>query len=139
MGFGLVGKALSLNLPNPHISLSIQAPFLPPEEDKLPKEKPVDLSYPFDKVWDAALLVFQQARWNVTKANKGTGGLEVKVIMDLLTWTETFYLNLARIDDNATRVVMGRIGLSQPLDWGIAGQYIDSFLSKLESTLRSPK
>jgi len=34
-----------------------------------------------------------------------------------VAWTETFYVNLARIDDNSTRVVMGRIGLSQPFDW----------------------
>jgi len=43
----------------------------------------------------------------------------VKVVMDLLTWTETFYLNVTRIDENNTRVLMGRIGLSQPLDWGL--------------------
>ncbi len=42
--------------------------------------------------------------------------------MDPLTWTETFYANIVRIDENATRVHMGRIGVSQPLDWGLAGQ-----------------
>jgi hypothetical protein len=60
-----------------------------------------------------------------SKANKGTGSLELKIVMDSLTWTETFYVNLARINDNATRVLMGRIGLSQPVDWGIARQFID--------------
>jgi hypothetical protein len=44
---------------------------------------------------------------------------------------------MARIDDNATRVVIGRIGLSQPFDWGIARQYIDSFLNRLESSLKT--
>ncbi len=109
--------------------------FIPPQGDKLPKEEVVDLSYPFDKVWDAALLVLQQARWSVTRTDKEAGGLEVKVVMDSLTWTETFYLNLTRVNDDATRVVMGRVGLAQPLDWGISGQYIDSFLSKLASAL----
>ncbi|OLE70135.1 hypothetical protein AUF78_07895 [archaeon 13_1_20CM_2_51_12] len=56
--------------------------------------------------------------------------------MDLLTWTETFYLNVTRIDENNTRVLMGRIGLSQPLDWGLATQYIDSFFNRLEIILR---
>jgi len=60
----------------------------------------------------------------------------VKVVMDLLTWTETFYLNVTRIDENNTRVLMGRIGLSQPLDWGLATQYIDSFFNRLEIILR---
>ncbi len=99
----------------------------------------MNLSYPFDKVWDTTLLVLQRAGWNVTKVNKGSGGIEVKVVMDSLTWAETFYLNLGRIDHNATQVVIGRVGLSQPFDWGIAGQYIDSFLSSLESTLASSK
>jgi len=31
---------------------------------------------------------------------------------------------------------MGRIGLSQPLDWGLSGQYIDSFFNRLESALQ---
>lgn len=60
----------------------------------------------------------------------------MKVVMDLLTWTETFYLNVTRIDENNTRVLMGRIGLSQPLDWGLATQYIDSFFNRLEIILR---
>ncbi len=100
-------------------------------------DKTVDLPYAFEKVWDASLLVIGHARWNLTKADKGTGGLEVKIVMDSITWTETFYVNLTRIDDNATRVLMGRIGLSQPFDWGIARQYIDSFIGRLESTLKT--
>ena len=36
--------------------------------------------------------------------------------------------------DNSTRVIMGTIGLPQPFDWGVARQYVESFLSKLEST-----
>ena len=74
--------------------------------------------------------------WSLVRADKGTGGLEVKIVMDLLTWTETFYVNVTRIDENTTRVLMGRIGLSQPLDWGLAGQYIDSFFNRLESALQ---
>jgi len=57
--------------------------------------------------------------------------------MDMLTWTETLFLNLTRNNDNSTRVIMGRIGLAQPFDWGIARQYVESFLSKLESTLKN--
>ena len=99
-------------------------------------DKTVNLPYGFERVWDASLLVVQQARWNLTKTDKGTGGLEVKVIMDLLTWTEAFYVNLVRIDDNATRVLIGRIGLSQPVDWGLARQHINSFLTSLENMLK---
>jgi len=39
--------------------------------------------------------VVQNARWNATKADKTTGSIELKIIMDSLTWTETFYVNLA--------------------------------------------
>jgi len=105
--------------------------------EKLPLDKTVDLPYSFAKVWDASIQVVQNARWNTTKADKTTGSLEMKIVMDSLTWTETFYVNMARIDDNATRVLIGRIGLSQPFDWGIARQYIESFLNRLESTLKS--
>jgi hypothetical protein len=97
----------------------------------------LDLSYSFDKVWDATISVLQQAKWNVTKANKATGGIEVHVVMDMLTWTETFFVNLTRNNDDSTRVVMGRIGVAQPLDWSIARQYVGSFLNKLESTLKT--
>ena len=102
----------------------------------MPLDKTIDLAYAFEKVWDASLLVVQRAKWNATKADKRTGSLELKIVMDSLTWTETFYVNMARIDDNATRVLIGRIGLSQPFDWGVARQYIDSFLNRLEGTLK---
>ncbi len=102
----------------------------------MPLDKTVDLPYAFEKVWDTSIQVVQHARWNATKADKTTGSIELKIVMDSITWTETFYVNLARIDDNATRVLMGRIGLSQPFDWGVARQYIDSFFNKLGSTLR---
>ena len=102
----------------------------------MPLDKTIDLPYAFEKVWDASLLVVQNAKWNATKSDKSTGSLELKIVMDSLTWTETFYVNMARIDDDATRVLIGRIGLSQPFDWGIARQYIDSFLNKLESALK---
>jgi uncharacterized lipoprotein len=105
--------------------------------ESLPLEKSVTLSHSFDEVWDAAVLVLQEAGWKVTQSDSATGGLEVKVIMDSLTWTETFYVNLSRINHDHTRVLIGRIGLSQPLDWGIARQYIDSFLVKLEASMKS--
>ncbi len=104
--------------------------------EKAPLDTSVDLPYSFEKVWDASIQVVQHARWNTTKADKTTGSIELKIVMNSITWTETFYVNLARIDDNATRVLMGRIGLSQPFDWGIARQYTDSFFNKLESTLK---
>ena len=59
------------------------------------------------------------------------------VIMDMITWTETFFVNVTRNNDNSTRVIMGRIGLAQPVDWGISRQYVESFLRKLEDTLKS--
>jgi len=90
-----------------------------------------------DRVWGATIWVLQEAKWNVTKADEATEGIEVHVVMDMLTWTETFFLNLTRNNDSSTRLIMGRIGLAQPLDWGIARQYVESFLSKLESTLKN--
>ncbi|TMI50436.1 hypothetical protein E6H22_01380 [Candidatus Bathyarchaeota archaeon] len=62
---------------------------------------------------------------------------QIHVTMDMITWTETFYLNLIKTGDNSTRVVLGRIGLAQPADWGIAKQHIEQFLLKLESTLQN--
>ena len=100
------------------------------------KDQARDVPHPFEKVWDTTFRILRQPGWNLVRADKGTGGLEVKIVMDLLTWTETFYLNVTRIDENTTRVLMGRIGLSQPLDWGLAGQYIDSFFNRLESALQ---
>jgi hypothetical protein len=102
----------------------------------LAKDQARDVPHPFEKVWDEAFRILSQPGWNLVRADKGTGGLEVKIVMDLLTWTETFYVNVTRIDENNTRVLMGRIGLSQPLDWGLAGQYIDSFFNRLESALQ---
>ncbi len=97
----------------------------------------LDLPYSFDKVWYAALSVLEQAKWNVTRADKATGGIEVHVVMDMITWTETFFVNLTRNNDNSTRVIMGRIGLAQPVDWGISRQYIESFLNRLDTALKS--
>jgi len=104
---------------------------------KSPTNEGLDLPYSFDRVWDAAISVLQQARWNVTRANKATGGIEVHVVMDMITWTETLFVNLTRNNDDSTRVIMGRIGLAQPVDWGISRQYIESFLNKLETALKS--
>jgi len=73
----------------------------------------------------------------VTKVDKATGGIEVHVVMDMITWTETFFVNLTRNNDDSTRVIMGRIGLAQPVDWEISRQYIESFLNKLETVLNS--
>jgi len=95
-----------------------------------------NVPYPFEKVWDATLEILRQPDWDLVRADKGMGGLEVRIVMDLLTWTETFYVNVARIDENNNRVLMGEIGLSQPLDWGLASQYIDSFFNRLEIILR---
>ncbi len=100
------------------------------------KDQARDVPHPFEKVWDTTFRILRQPGWNLVRADKGTGGLEVKIVMDLLTWTETFYVNVTRIDENTTRVLMCRIGLSQPLDWGLAGQYIDSFFNRLESALQ---
>ena len=97
----------------------------------------LDLPYSFDRVWDTAISVLQQAKWNVTRADKATGGIEVHVVMDMITWTETFFVNLTRNHDDSTGVIMGRIGLAQPVDWGISRQYIESFLNKLETAVRS--
>jgi hypothetical protein len=81
--------------------------------------------------------VLQQAKWSVTKADRETGGIEAHVVMDMLTWTETFFLNLTRIGDNSTRFIMGRVGLAQPLDWELARQYIESFLNRPSTTLKN--
>jgi hypothetical protein len=97
----------------------------------------LDLPYSFDRVWDTAISVLQQAKWKVTRADKATGGIEVHVVMDMITWTETFFVNLTRNKDNSTRVTMGRIGVAQPVDWGIAHQYVESFFNSLEIALKS--
>lgn len=97
----------------------------------------MDLPYPFDTVWDVAISVLQQARWDIDKADKTKGGIEVHVVMDMITWTETFFVNLTRNNDNSTRVIMGRIGVAQPVDWGLCRQYVESFLNNLETTLKS--
>ncbi|TMI51332.1 hypothetical protein E6H18_01625 [Candidatus Bathyarchaeota archaeon] len=97
----------------------------------------MDLPYAFDRVWDAAISVLQEAKWNVTKADKAKGGIEVHVVMDMITWTETLFVNVTRNNDNSTRVIMGRVGLAQPVDWGISRQYVESFLNKLETVLKS--
>ena len=73
----------------------------------------------------------------MTKVDKATGGIEVHVVMDMITWTETFFVNLTRNNDDSTRVIMGRIGLAQPVDWGISRQYVELFLNKLETALKS--
>jgi len=99
----------------------------------------LDLPYSFDKVWDATISVLQQAKWNVSKADKATGGIEVHVVMDMITWTQTLFVNLTRNNDNSTLVIMGRIGMAQPVDWGIARQYVESFLNRLESALQSAR
>jgi hypothetical protein len=57
--------------------------------------------------------------------------------MDMITWTETFFVNLTRNNDNSTRVIMERIGVAQPVDWGLSRQYVESFLNKLETTLKN--
>ena len=97
----------------------------------------LDLPYPIEKVWDTALSVLDHAGWEITHQNKASYGMEIHVTMDMITWTETFYLNLIKTGDNSTRVVLGRIGLAQPADWGIAKQHIEQFLLKLESTLQN--
>ena len=97
----------------------------------------MDLPYAFDRVWDAAISVLQEAKWNVTKADKAKGGIEVHVVMDMITWTETLFVNVTRNNDNSTRVIMGRVGLAQAVDWGISRQYVESFLNKLETVLKS--
>ena len=100
-------------------------------------EEGLDLSCTFDRVWDTALTILKDAGWNITRADRATGGIEIHVAMDLMTWTETFYVNLIKTGNSSTRVVMGRIGLGQPLDWGIARQFIEQFLLKLQSSLQN--
>jgi hypothetical protein len=102
-------------------------------------EEGLDLPYSYDKVWEAALSIVKDARWDVIREDKASGQIEMHVVMDLITWTETFWLNFSKNIDGTTRVVMGRAGLAQPLDWGIARQHIEQFLVKLESNLSNPQ
>jgi hypothetical protein len=55
-----------------------------------------NVPYPFEKVWDAALDILRQPNWDLVRADKVTGGLEVRIVMDLLTCTETFYMNMGQ-------------------------------------------
>ena len=82
-------------------------------------------------------MIIKQAEWKMIRSDRSSGGIEIHTSMDLITWTETFYIDLIRKGDDSTRVIMGRIGLGQPLDWGIARQFVEQFLTKLDSTLKN--
>ncbi len=104
----------------------------------MPREKTVDVPYSFDKVWGAACLVLQRARWSITRADVASGRLEVRVPpLALVKWEEPFYIDVTKIDGGSTRVSVTTMPTYQLFDWGITGQYIDSFLSSLEKTLES--
>ena len=106
----------------------------------LPGEKTADMPYSFDKVWGAACLVLQRARWSIVRADRALGHLEVKVPpVALVKWKEPFYVDLTRVDGGLTRVSVTTMPTYQLFDWGITGQYIDSFLSSLEKTLESSR
>lgn len=98
-------------------------------------EEGLDFPYAYDRVWDTALSIIKVVGWNVVHENKESGQIEMHVAMDLITWSEIFYLNFTKTDETVTRVVMGRAGLAQPLDRGIARQHIEQFLLKLASSV----
>jgi len=54
----------------------------------LPATEVLDVPYSFDRVWDAAMSVLQRAKWNVTKADKETGGIEVHVLCSFVNVSE---------------------------------------------------
>ena len=89
----------------------------------------LDLPYPIEKVWDTALSVLDHAGWEITHQNKASYGMEIHVTMDMITWTETFYLNLIKTGGNSTRVVLGRIAWLSPLTGGFLVSTSSSFYS----------
>ena len=105
----------------------------------MPEEKSVILRYPFDNVWDAAHLVIQRAGWNTAKASRARGHFEVKIPVKIgmppLPMTETFSIDMTRIDDNSTKVRAWGMPNYPVFDWGSSWQYVDSFLLELEKLL----
>ncbi len=102
----------------------------------MPREKTVDVPYSFDKVWGAACLVLQRARWSIIKADMASGHIEVKVPpVALVKWEDPFYVEISRVGGELTRVSVTTMPTYQLFDWGITGQYIESFLAELERRL----
>jgi len=90
-------------------------------------------------VWDAAHLVIQQAGWNVARTNRALGHFEVKIPVKIgtppLPMTETFSIDVIRVDNDSTKVRAWGMPNYPVLDWGSTWQYVDSFLLELEKVL----
>jgi hypothetical protein len=109
----------------------------------LHEEQTVELLFGFDKVWNAARTVFEQARWGIKKADKATGHYEVVVNTTLGEFgmsfpsVEKFRVDMTRIDENSTRV-HAAIRFDQ-WHWGTTAWYVNTFFAELEKQLDSER
>ena len=80
-------------------------------------------------VWDTALSIIKAAGWNVVHEDKESGQVEMHVVMDLITWSEIFYLNFTKTDETMTRALwVGLVWLSR-LIGALPGNTLSSFYS----------
>ena len=101
-----------------------------------PEERTVDLSYPFEKVWEATWTALPLAGWELTRADRTQGHFDAKVGVNLYTWREDFSMDLTKNDEGSTRIhVWGKVR-HQLYDWGKTRRDIDRFISLLQITLR---
>ncbi len=104
------------------------------------EEQTVDLRFAFDKVWDAARMVFEGAQWRVRKADKAAGHYEVLVSIPTdqgppIPFLEKFQVDITRTDEDSTRV-HASIRFDQ-WHWGTTRWHVNTFLTELQRQLEA--
>jgi len=94
------------------------------------------LCYPKETVWKVSLAILRKSNWNVFKVDDRSGYIETRINMDLLSWTQQFYIIVSHNELNSTKVAFGRIGMAQPFDLGISKSYARHFMTRLELALK---
>ena len=102
------------------------------------EERTIDLPFSFDRVWDAARIVFDRSQWRVSRADKPKGHYEIVLVLrigrlDYIPRLEKFDVDLTILGENSTRVhaeVQGR-----QLHWGTTRSHVDSFVIELQKIL----
>jgi len=102
----------------------------------LPRERIVTAPYRFERVSDAVSLLLQRSGWKVKENDKEAGHFELELKLDLLAFAETFFIELAKVDDDKTEVFVGGTIRYYILDMGVTGAYLDSFFKKLDEILK---
>ena len=107
----------------------------------LSEERTADLPFPFDRVWDAARRVFEKEGWVLRKADRAVGRYEAMVgipsdrLPSLSSSIEKFQVDIARIDENSTRV-HAAIRLEE-WHWGTTAWHVNTFFAELQKKLVS--